>query len=127
MTIAFWCLLVVAVLPIVCAGIAKAGGEAYDNHNPREWLDRQEGFRKRATAAQQNSWEAFGFFTAAVFVAHASGGPSEAVDQMAMAFVVARALYILTYVAAGPCSARWSGLRASFSQSPSLFLRPSLN
>ncbi|MEY3969954.1 MAG: hypothetical protein RL617_967, partial [Pseudomonadota bacterium] len=33
------------------------------------------------------------------FVAHASGGPSEAVDQMAMAFVVARALYILTYVA----------------------------
>ncbi len=99
MTIAFWCLLVVAVLPIVCAGIAKAGGEAYDNHNPREWLDRQEGFRKRATAAQQNSWEAFGFFTAAVFVAHASGGPSEAVDQMAMAFVVARALYILTYVA----------------------------
>ena len=99
MTIAFWCLLVVAVLPIVCAGIAKAGGEAYDNHNPREWLDRQEGFRKRATAAQQNSWEAFGFFTAAVFVAHASGGPSEAVDQMATAFVVARALYILTYVA----------------------------
>jgi uncharacterized MAPEG superfamily protein len=99
LTIAFWCLLVVAVLPIVCAGIAKAGGEAYDNHNPREWLDRQEGFRKRATAAQQNSWEAFGFFTAAVFVAHASGGPSEAVDQMAMAFVVARALYILTYVA----------------------------
>ena len=99
MTIAFWCLLIVAVLPIVCAGIAKAGGEAYDNHNPREWLDRQEGFRKRATAAQQNSWEAFGFFTAAVFVAHASGGPSEAVDQMAMAFVVARALYIVTYVA----------------------------
>lgn len=99
MTIAFWCLLIVAVLPIVCAGIAKAGGEAYDNHNPREWLDRQEGFRKRATAAQQNSWEAFGFFTAAVFVAHASGGPSEAVDQMAIAFVVARALYIVTYVA----------------------------
>ncbi|MBM3377193.1 MAG: hypothetical protein FJY38_03230 [Betaproteobacteria bacterium] len=99
MTIAFWCLLIVAVLPIVCAGIAKAGGEAYDNHNPREWLDRQEGFRKRATAAQQNSWEAFGFFTAAVFVAHASGGPSEAVDQMAIAFVVARALFILTYVA----------------------------
>jgi uncharacterized MAPEG superfamily protein len=99
LTIAFWCLLIVAVLPIVCAGIAKAGGEAYDNHNPREWLDRQEGFRKRATAAQQNSWEAFGFFTAAVFVAHASGGPSEAVDQMAIAFVVARALFILTYVA----------------------------
>jgi len=99
LTIAFWCLLIVAVLPIVCAGIAKAGGEAYDNHNPREWLERQEGFRKRATAAQQNSWEAFGFFTAAVFVAHASGGPSEAVDQMAMAFVVARGLYILTYVA----------------------------
>jgi len=99
LTIAFWCLLIVAVLPIVCAGIAKAGGEAYDNHNPREWLDRQEGFRKRATAAQQNSWEAFGFFTAAVFVAHASGGPSEAVDQMAIAFVVARALLILTYVA----------------------------
>ncbi len=99
MTTAFWCLLVLAVLPIVCAGISKAGGDSYDNHAPRAWLARQEGFRARAVAAQQNSWEAFALMTAAVLVAHASVGPSDAANQLAVAVVAARLAYILCYVA----------------------------
>ena len=38
MPIALWCVLVAAVLPIVCVGIAKAKGPRYDNRNPRAWL-----------------------------------------------------------------------------------------
>lgn len=61
MDLVHWCLLIMGLLPIVCAGISKAGARSYDNRNPREWLAAQEGYRKRAVAAQQNSWEAFAF------------------------------------------------------------------
>ena len=43
MTLALWCLLVAALLPIACAGIAKWGFQGFDNNNPREWLARQQG------------------------------------------------------------------------------------
>jgi hypothetical protein len=41
----------------VCAGIAKWGDKSYDNQQPREWLAHQDGYRARADAAQQNSFE----------------------------------------------------------------------
>ena len=69
MTIALWCVLVAGILPYVATSIAKAGAERYDNRDPRAWLDRQEGFRRRADNAQRNSFEAFPFFAAAVIVA----------------------------------------------------------
>lgn len=99
MTTALWCLLISVFLPIVCAGISKAGGQGYDNAQPRDWLARQEGFRARAVAAQQNSWEALIIFAIAVLVAHGVAGPLESVDQMAVAFVLARLAYIVAYVA----------------------------
>jgi len=99
MTTALWCLLISLFLPIVCAGISKAGGQGYDNAQPRDWLARQEGFRARAVAAQQNSWEALIIFAIAVLVAHGVAGPLESVDQMAVAFVLARLAYIVAYVA----------------------------
>ena len=49
MTTALWCLLISMFLPIVCAGISKAGGQGYDNAQPRDWLARQEGFRAHAS------------------------------------------------------------------------------
>jgi len=99
MTTALWCLLISMFLPIVCVGISKAGGQGYDNAQPRDWLARQEGFRARAVAAQQNSWEALIIFAIAVLVAHGVAGPLESVDQMAVAFVLARLAYIVAYVA----------------------------
>ena len=99
MTTALWCLLISMFLPIVCAGISKAGGQGYDNAQPRDWLARQEGFRARAVAVQQNSWEALIIFAIAVLVAHGVAGPLESVDQMAVAFVLARLAYIVAYVA----------------------------
>jgi uncharacterized MAPEG superfamily protein len=99
MTTAYWCVLVAALLPHAAAWIAKAGGERYDNRAPRLWLDRQQGFRARANAAQQNGFEAFPFFAAAVFVAHLTHAPQDRVDALALIFIVARAVYTVCYLA----------------------------
>lgn len=100
MTTAFWCVLAASLLPILCTAIAKTsvrGG--FDNHNPRDWLARQQGLAARANAAQQNSWEALAIFSAAVFVAHLAHAPQARVDQLALAFVVTRIAYIGAYLA----------------------------
>lgn len=98
MTIALWCVMVAAVLPLVCTGIAKSGFESYDNRNPRAWLARQEGWRARANSAQQNSWEALMVFACGVFAAHLAAGPQPRIDWIALGFVAARLVYIWCYV-----------------------------
>ena len=105
-TIAYWCVLVAALLPMVCAGIAKSGmftisphKGGYDNNNPRAWLARQTDWRARANAAQANTFEALPFFFAAVIIAHQLQSGQAVLDILAFAFVVLRMAYILTYVA----------------------------
>jgi uncharacterized MAPEG superfamily protein len=99
MTIAYWCVLIAALLPYVATLTAKIGGERFDNGNPRDWLSQQAGHRRRANAAQLNSFEAFPLFAAAVIVAHLTNAPQPRVDTLAMTFVVARLFYIGFYVA----------------------------
>ena len=99
MSTAYWCVLVAALMPYVATSIAKAGGERYSNRHPRLWLDRQQGFRARANAAQANSFEAFPFFAAAVIVAHLTAAPQDRIDALAVIFVVARAVYLVCYLA----------------------------
>ena len=106
LSVAYWCVLVAALLPIVCAGIAKSGrfGMArnkggYDNHDPRAWLARQEDWRARANAAQANSFEALPFFIGAVVIAHQLGAQQLRLDVLALVFVVLRVVYILLYLA----------------------------
>ena len=105
-TIAYWCVLVAALMPIVCAGIAKYGmfGKSrrdggFDNHNPRNWLARQTDWRARANAAQQNTFEALPFFFAAVIIAHLLQAGQTRLDILALMFVVLRIAYIMMYVA----------------------------
>src|SRR4029453_5909634 len=98
MTVAFWCVLVAAVLPYLATSIAKIGGERFNNRDPRAWLDRQQGLRKRAHNAQLNSFEAFPFFAAAVIVAHLAHAPPARVDAVAVIFVVARLAYLVCYL-----------------------------
>ncbi len=98
MTTAYWCVLAAALMPYVAVSIAKSGGERFDNSNPRLWLERQQGFRARANAAQANSFEAFPFFAAAVIVAHLTQAPQDRIDALAVMFVVARAAFIVFYV-----------------------------
>jgi uncharacterized MAPEG superfamily protein len=99
MTTAYWCVLAAALMPYVAVSIAKSGGERFDNSNPRLWLERQQGFRARANAAQANSFEAFPFFAAAVIVAHLTQAPQDRIDTLAVMFVLARAAFIVFYVA----------------------------
>lgn len=99
-TLAYWCILVAALLPVLCAGLAKAGGKnGYDNHNPREWLQKQTGWHARANAAQANTFEALPFFMAAVVVAHQLQAGQGLLDLLAIAFIALRLLYIALYVA----------------------------
>lgn len=98
MTTALWCLMIAALLPILCTGIAKWGFKGFDNNRPRDWLARQEGWRSRANAAQQNSWEAFAIFSAAVLTAHVLAVPQARLDSIAVAFIAARLLYIWCYL-----------------------------
>lgn len=99
MTIAFWCVLTAALLPYLATLIAKAGGERYNNRDPRAWLERQQGMRKRADNAQKNAFEAFPFFAAAVIIAFLTQAPQERVDILAIIFVAARVAYLVCYLA----------------------------
>jgi uncharacterized MAPEG superfamily protein len=99
MTTALWCVLAAGILPYLATSIAKAGGERYDNRDPRLWLDRQQGFRRRADNAQRNGFEAFPFFAAAVIVAHLVGASQERIDALALIIIAARAVYTLCYLA----------------------------
>lgn len=98
MSIALWCLLIAGWLPIVCAGISKWGASDFDNRNPREWLARQEGYRRRANAAQQNSWEAFLWFGIAVLTAMVTKADPVWLDTLAVFFIAARICFIAFYV-----------------------------
>ena len=104
-TLAYWCVLAAALLPIICAGIAKSGTFSkprreggYDNLDPRNWLARQTGWRARANAAQANSFEALPFFIGAVVIAHQLGAQQTGLDILAFVFVVLRVVYIFLYL-----------------------------
>ncbi len=104
-TLAYWCVLIAAILPIVCASIAKWGMSGkprreggYDNDNPRAWLARQTDWRARANAAQANSFEALPFFIGAVIIAQQLGAQQARLDILAFVFIVLRMMYIMMYV-----------------------------
>jgi uncharacterized MAPEG superfamily protein len=105
-TIAYWCLLIAAFLPLICAWTAKTGllGKAplegrYDNHDPRGWMAKQGGLSARANAAQANSFEALPFFFGAVLAAHQLGANQNWLDGLCIAFIVLRLAYIVAYLA----------------------------
>jgi uncharacterized MAPEG superfamily protein len=115
-TVAYWCVLLAAVLPYVCSTLAKSGGfrrprsqGGYDNRDPRGWLARQTDWHARANAAQANSFEALPLFIGAVIIAHQLGAPQTQVDILAVLFVTLRVIYIAMYVANLPMirSAVW--------------------
>jgi uncharacterized MAPEG superfamily protein len=115
-TVAYWCVLIAALLPLATSGLAKwrgfgkplrAGG--YDNSDPRGWLARQTDWQARANAAQANGFEALPLFIGAVIIAHQLGAPQTRLDILAVLFVTLRIIYIAMYVAGLPTirSAIW--------------------
>lgn len=102
MQFAFWAILIAAVLPLLFAALSKAGG--MDNHAPRAAQAALQGWRLRAHWAQQNSWEAFPVFAAAVVVAFLNLVPQQRMDAAAAVFVLARLVYGACYVMDWPAA-----------------------
>ena len=105
-TVAYWCVLAAALLPLACAYLAKSKGfgkprreGGFDNNNPRAWLARQADWQGRANAAQANTFEALPFFIGAVIIAHQLGAPQTMLDILALLFVTLRVIYVAMYVA----------------------------
>ncbi|MFS8136636.1 MAG: MAPEG family protein, partial [Thermomonas sp.] len=86
MSIAYWCILIAAALPYLWVSLAKAGGERYNNSDPRGWQAKQENPRsKRAYAAQLNAFEAFPAFAASVLMAQFAQVDGQRIIWLAMA------------------------------------------
>ncbi len=102
MTLAYWCILLAALMPLAFAGIAKLGHPGFTNRRPRDFLDELDGYRRRAHWTQLNSYEAFPPFAAAVIIAHATGGNQMWIDALALAFIVVRVSYGWLYLADRP-------------------------
>lgn len=116
-TIAYWCVLVAALMPYVCAYLAKTANKGqrrrdggYDNAQPREWLGKLTGWHARANAAQSNCFEALPFFIGAVVIAHQLAAPQLWVDALAGLFVALRIVYVVLYLRDQPTvrSAVWA-------------------
>ena len=101
MTVALWCILIALFLPPLCALIAKVSSGRFgmrDNHDPRAFLDTLSGLPRRAHAAQQNSYEAFPAFAAAVLVADIVGNAEQVTqDVLGVMYITSRLLYIICY------------------------------
>lgn len=100
MTIAFWCVGIAGLLPILWAGVAKfiMGFKLENNSNPRDFLATAQGKAKRANWAQVNSWEAFSPFAAAVIIASICGVAENCMDSIAITFIIARVGYGIAYI-----------------------------
>jgi len=103
MTTPFWCLLIAMLLPIV---LSMTGGYfrmrefgTLDNKHPRLQAAKLEGTGARVYAAQQNAWEAFAMFTAAVAVAHMAGADPARSATAALLFIAARVGHAVFYIA----------------------------
>lgn len=73
MTLAYTCVLIAIIMPLVWAMYCKTPhfkANDYDNNSPRPMLDKLEGRYQRANWAQQNSYESLPPFLAAVIIAH---------------------------------------------------------
>ena len=103
MTTPLWCLLAIALIPYILAGLggyyrSRQFG-AIDNNDPRLQSSRMEGVGARVWAAQQNAWEALGLFTATVAIAHLAGADAGQSAIASLVFLSTRILHPILYVA----------------------------
>lgn len=99
MTIAYWCVLAVILMPYLWAIMAKSSAPKFHNGRPREWLANLQGWGSRANWAQSNSFEALPGFIGAVIIAHLAQAPQHYIDILAINFVVLRLIYGYLYIA----------------------------
>jgi uncharacterized MAPEG superfamily protein len=104
MTTSLWCLVAVTFFPIILAPVGvyfrQQSFGSVDNKNPRTQSAALEGAGARAVAAQGNAWEALAMFTVAVVAVHFAGvGAGSAAATASLAFVAARVVHPILYIA----------------------------
>ncbi|WP_315836642.1 MAPEG family protein [Bradyrhizobium prioriisuperbiae] len=97
MPLAYWCVLITAILPIAIVSFAKAGGGG-DNHDPRAGIDSLPDRQRRGYFAHLNAYENFPFFAVAVVVAVTMGAPIHIVNILAVIYVALRIAHALLYI-----------------------------
>lgn len=98
MPFALWSILLVSFLPLLWTAMAKAGAP-YDNHQPRVVLAAAIGWRQRANWAQQNAWEAFPSYAAAMLLDWMMKVPVARLDVLAGVYLLLRLGHGLFYIA----------------------------
>ena len=100
MTIGYVCLLICMLLPIFWAGVSKYGyGDIkYDNESPRDHLSSLSGKAKNAYNAEQNCYETFPAFAAAVIIAHQIGNDQFIINMLCVVFLLTRILHGYFYI-----------------------------
>lgn len=84
---------------LVAFGRAQVG---YDLSAPRAMFDKLPAYAQRATWAHQNSFEALIIYTVAAIMAYVTGVDSPWVAKAAIAFLIARLLFSVFYIADVP-------------------------
>ena len=98
MSIAYWCVLIAAVMPVFLVGFAKRAGGGYNNSDPRNLDNLGSDRQRRAWAAHQNAFEAFPFFAVAVVVATTQNAGGSLLNDLAMGWVLMRVLHAACYI-----------------------------
>ena len=99
MTIAFYCVVIGLLIPVILAGISKKNSEVhYNNESPRDHIAHLSGKAKNAYNAEQNHYETFPMFAIAVVVAHWLNHDQSIIDLLAITFIIARVLHAIFYI-----------------------------
>ena len=110
MNLAYWCVLIAGLMPVFTVAVAKWGRRDHDNSEPRAWLDKQAGTRRRTDYAHRNHFDAFPFFAAAVIIAQQAHAQQTTVNTLAALFIALRLMYTVLYLTdrATWCSVAWT-------------------
>ena len=96
MTIAFWCVLIAALLPYVPFGLVSG---KLNPKTPRLGVAELEGLQARAYGAHLNAFETFAPFAAAVIIAHIVESASATINWLAVIYILARLGHLGFYLA----------------------------
>lgn len=96
MPIAYWCVLIAALLPLPLVAYAKS--QSRDNDAPRDSAEKLVGAKRRAYAAHQNAYENFPFFAVAVVAALSFGATTGTVNALALLYIASRLAHAWLYI-----------------------------
>jgi len=99
MTFSEWMIVAAVLLYLLTvAPVKPLGWRTFDNANPRDPAFYTPGIRSRALGAHLNGIETFPFFAAAILLAEFRHVPQHLLDELALAFLVARLAYVAAYL-----------------------------